>query len=1205
MNPESSPSRGSTAILRVVLYYAGFSALWILLSDRLVMLVARGADQIAMLSTVKGWFYVGVTSLLLYRAMKRHLIPALTGERRARARLIVPPVAILGVVILALVWGGIHQVYRQLEATEAARLQAIADNKALQVSEWIQERRGDVTFASSSRFWSRAYYAWRKSGDPDERERLFGNLEAYRDLKGFQGLLVIDDQLTVHSFPAVRAPSPDLMEAVKATLADRASRVVGPYRDAAGVLHLDFLAPMAPAGDRPGPLLVLTVDPVVQLFPRLQAWPVPTTTGEAVLFRRKGDQVEYLSGSPQNPDRQIQMTRPMAGSELLTAQVLRGAAPQGAFVKGKDYNGEPVAGVIHAVKGTDWFLVAKIDQSELYAAARNQVAVIGLAGLLAMFLAVLVDRMFRQQRILAQAERDRGLQAERLRALRLLDGIATASSDAIYAKDRGGRYLLFNPEAERAFGMKAADVLGKEPYRPGASDEDSAILQRGSARTLEEVLDTPQGPRTFLVTKGPLRDTQGGIMGHYGIAKDITERKLAEQSLAAQNRLLERVASGEPIQELLDAITGTLERLAPGAMASILLTGGADGRLRFGSHAGLPEAFCKVLEGVPVAEGLGPCPTAAFRREPVIVEDIRTDDRFQGHFRTWMEEAGLRSVWSTPILDSSGNVLGSLGVYHREPGAPGPFDQSIMAMATHVAAIALEGHLEERALQESWLRFRQLFEAAPVPMCILGEGGLMVALNGQFTRTFGYTLDEIGSLSRWLERAYPDPVRREEARAWWAIRSAAGGGAPPVETTLACLDGQERTVLLSATAIGGEFLLTLSDITERVKAERDRQALQAEMQHSQKMESIGRLAGGVAHDFNNMLGVIVANAEVGLLHTPPGKSQDRFEEIKKAAMRSADLTRQLLAFARKQAVSPSVIDLNEAISGMLQMLSRLIGENITLDYTQRDGLWAIRMDPTQVDQILANLAVNARDAISGVGHMAIRTENRVLREGEPLPGHNARPGEFVVLEVSDTGCGMDAEVMGHIFEPFFTTKAIGKGTGLGLATVYGIVKQNDGFIEVRSAPGQGTTFRVHLPRHAGAAEKAAAPGADLPSPGGRECILVVEDEPMHLDVTVMLLGSLGYRTLAAASPSEALAFLGKPDQDIGLLLTDVIMPEMNGRELAERARKLRPELKCLLMSGYTADVMEHHGVVEGDLKVMGKPFTLEVLAERVRTALDA
>ncbi|BDU74230.1 PAS domain S-box protein [Mesoterricola silvestris] len=1035
MIPETSPSRGSIAILRVVLYYAGFSAVWILLSDRLVVMVAASADQITTLSTIKGWFFVGVTSLLLYRMMKRVLRPEPSRERRTRVRRFVPPVLILGLVILALAWGGIHQVYRQLELTEAARLQAVADSKALQVSEWVQERRGDVAFASSSRFWSKAYYAWRKSGNAAERARLFGNLETYRDLKGFQVLRVFDDQLTAQTFPPQPSQAPELLEAVKAAMGDRVSRVVGPYRDPGGALRLDFLAPMAPDGDRPGPILVLTVDPASQLYPRFQVWPVPTATGEVVLFRRLGDKVQYLSGSPQNPDGQIQMTQPLEGSELLTAQALRGTAPLGSFIKGKDYNGGLVAGVVQPVRGTDWFLVAKVDQSELYAAGRNQVAVIGLAALLAIFITVLVDRMFRQQRILVQAERDKGLQAERIRALRLLDGIATASSDAIYAKDRAGRYLLFNPEAERAFGMKAADILGKEAQGPGAHEEDSAILLRGSARTLEEVLATPQGPRTFLVTKGPLRDDQGGIMGHYGIAKDITERKLKEQ-----------------------------------------------------------------------------------------------------------------------------------------------------------------------ALQDSWLRFRQLFEAAPVPMCILGEGGLMVALNGQFSRTFGFTLEDIGSLAQWLERAWPDPASREQARAWLEARAAAGPGAAPFEATLACLDGEARTVLLSATAIGGEFLLTLSDITERVKAERERQALQAEIQQSQKMESIGRLAGGVAHDFNNMLGVIVANAEVGMLHSAPGKAMDRFEEIKKAAMRSAELTRQLLAFARKQTVSPTVIDLNQAIPGMLQMLSRLIGENITLDYAQRDGLWPVRMDATQVDQILANLAVNARDAIAGVGRMTIHTENRVVRPGEAPPAH---PGDFVVLEVSDDGRGMDAEVLSHIFEPFFTTKAVGKGTGLGLATVYGIVKHSGGFIEVRSAPGQGTTFRVHLPRHEGPVEKLPGADAEAPSRGGRECVLVVEDEPMHLDVTVMLLGSLGYRTLAAASPSEALAFLAQPELDIGLLLTDVIMPEMNGRELAERARKMRPGLRCLLMSGYTADIMEHHGVMEGELKVMGKPFSLQDLAREVRAAMDS
>jgi CheY-like chemotaxis protein len=354
-----------------------------------------------------------------------------------------------------------------------------------------------------------------------------------------------------------------------------------------------------------------------------------------------------------------------------------------------------------------------------------------------------------------------------------------------------------------------------------------------------------------------------------------------------------------------------------------------------------------------------------------------------------------------------------------------------------------------------------------------------------------------------------------------------------------------------------------------------------------------------------MLGVIVANAEIGLLGCGAGGSLERFEEIKKAALRSAELTRQLLAFARKQTVSPKVISLNDAIPGMLQMLARLIGENITLDYAQRAGLWNIRIDPVQVDQILANLAVNARDAINGVGSMTIRTSNLELREEDCAGARHRRPGQYVLLEVGDTGCGMDDERLEHIFEPFFTTKGVGKGTGLGLATVYGIVKQNSGFIEVSSRIGEGTTFRVHLPRSEGGVEELAAASSAASSLGTLEKILVVEDERMNLEVTGMLLETLGYEVLATSSPSEALRILEAEGQGVRMLLTDIIMPEMNGRELAERAQALRPGLGCLFMSGYTDDVIARHGVLPEEVKLLEKPFTLESLAGRIREVLDA
>ncbi|GEM_PF-3703140 len=923
VNPETTRHQGATAILRVVLVYAVFSALWILFSDRLALLIAQNSSQLVLISMFKGWLFVVVTSLLLYRLMHRQLLPRRQpGERRNRSRAMVAPVLVLGVAIVGLTGVGMYQAHRGQEDREKARMEAVAELKARQITDWVRERVGDGAFVSTSKVWSKAFEAWKGHGDLAEREHLYLRLEEFSRIKGFRGVLVMDSReisvIRGEGAPETLAGQ-ELRAAAQASLGDRRVRLVGPYLDPAGVYRLDVVAPLPLLEDRESPVVVLLADPAAYLLPILQSWPVPSATGEAFLFRREGDRIHYLSQSRLSPVLTPRLTCSQAEPTLLEAKFLRAQAASGQYLMGTDYGGGRVMGVVQAIPGTDWFLVAKTDEAEVNAGARGQITILGLAGVLGLLLAVLANHLFHQQRVLAEAEREQRHQAERLQALGLLDSIASGSSDAIYAKDRHGRFLLFNPEAERLFGRKAEEVLGRDTMvvRPGPDDsetpeEDQAILRDGRTITLEEVRETPSGPRTFLVTKGPLRDAQGGIMGHYGIAKDITER---------------------------------------------------------------------------------------------------------------------------------------------------------------------------------------------------------------------------------------------------------------------------------------------------VRAERERQELQAEIQSAQRLDSIGRLAGGVAHDFNNMLGVIVANAEIGLMKPGGEGAQERFEEIRKAALRSADLTRQLLAFARKQTVSPKVLNLNDALPGMLQMLGRLIGENIVLDYEQRAGLWPIRMDPTQVDQILANLAVNARDAIAGVGRLRIHTENLTLEPGDPR--HAPDAPHYVLLEVSDTGCGMDAEQIEHIFEPFFTTKGVGKGTGLGLATVYGIVKQNGGFIDVRSTPGEGTSFRVHLPRFQGDAEAAPVHAAPAAPPLGRERILVVEDEPMNLQVSVMLLESLGYQVTSASSPGEALRILERGEGDVNLLLTDIIMPEMNGRELADRALLLRPNLKCLFMSGYTDDIIAHQGELAPDVKFLGKPFTLEALGASLREVLDA
>ncbi|MDR3581415.1 MAG: PAS domain S-box protein [Oryzomonas sp.] len=402
------------------------------------------------------------------------------------------------------------------------------------------------------------------------------------------------------------------------------------------------------------------------------------------------------------------------------------------------------------------------------------------------------------------------------------------------------------------------------------------------------------------------------------------------------------------------------------------------------------------------------------------------------------------------------------------------------------------------------------------------------------------------------------------------------------------------------------LVYTLAEVTERIRAEEEKDKLETQLQLAQKMESVGRLAGGIAHDFNNLLTVILGHAQLGLMKTDPSLPLfDNLEEIYKAGERSADLTRQLLAFARKQTVAPTVLDLNKILTGMLNMLQRLIGEDIELTWLPATDLWPVNMDPSQIDQILVNLCVNGRDAISGVGKITIETGNIVCNDSYCNHHTGFVPGEYVLLVVSDDGCGMDKETLGHIFEPFFTTKGVGKGTGLGLATVYGIVKQNNGLIYVYSEKDHGTTFNIYLPRHDVASRPAhAAESAEVFVVGGQETILLVEDERAILEMTTTMLKMQGYTVLPANTPEEAIHTAEEHSGEIHLLATDVIMPRMNGQDLAKKLLPLHPHIKHLFMSGYTANVIAHNGMLEVGVNFIQKPFSMQDLATKVREVLN-
>lgn len=512
----------------------------------------------------------------------------------------------------------------------------------------------------------------------------------------------------------------------------------------------------------------------------------------------------------------------------------------------------------------------------------------------------------------------------------------------------------------------------------------------------------------------------------------------------------------------------------------------------------------------------------------------------------------------------------------------------------------------ETALLESEERFRLLVKNSSDCLVVLNGDGSQRYVSPGAERMTGYPVDELQG-SRLERIIHPEDIGA--VRAAWDEALA-----HPEKTVTVRYRHMHRTrewahfeaiaqSFLDEPSIAG-VIASVRDISDTVEATAERERLQQQLTQAQKMESVGRLAGGVAHDFNNMLSVILGHSELAERELGEGHPLHlHLQEISRAATRSADLTRQLLAFARKQTVIPKVLDLNETVEGMLKMLRRLIGEDIELLWQPGDDLWPVRIDPSQVDQLLANLCINARDAIADTGRVTIRSATASFDPAYCAVHLDVTPGDYVLLSVSDSGCGMDEETISHLFEPFFTTKELGKGTGLGLATVYGIVKQNGGVINVVSSPGQGSTFTIYLPRHQEEAKEVQPPRQVVPPTVGQGTILLVEDEPMILEVTRTMLQMQGYEVLAALSPAEALRVAEQRHADIGLLMTDVVMPEMNGRDLAGRLQAMLPGLKCLFMSGYTADVIAHHGVLGEEVHFIQKPFTMEEVAAKVRVAM--
>ncbi|OWK43096.1 PAS domain-containing protein [Fimbriiglobus ruber] len=687
-------------------------------------------------------------------------------------------------------------------------------------------------------------------------------------------------------------------------------------------------------------------------------------------------------------------------------------------------------------------------------------------------------------------------------------------------------------------------------------------------------------------------------------ATDVEDYKRSENLLAIQKSVLESVATSTPLVQILTVLTVALEGQAEGMLCSVLLLSEDGKTLCQATGPSLPAEYHRAINGVEIGPNVGSCGTAAWRQRQVIVTDIATDPLW-ADYRDLALGHGLRSCWSTPVFGRDKRVLATFGMYYRVPRSPSPHELRLIEVATDLVAVAVERRRDEARIRDREELLQSVIAHIPCGVFWKDRNSVFLGGNDRVARDHGLptTAQLVGRTDHDL------PVEAEEAAFYQACdRKVMETGVPllNIEETQTRAGGQKANLITSKVPLRDTSGMvvgvvgTYFDVTEQKR-------LEEQLRQSQKMEAIGRLAGGVAHDFNNLLTVINGNCDLAL-STLPDDSPCRVlvEEIGTAGERAAALTGQLLAFSRKQFLQQKLLDVNVLVNDMEKMLRRTIGEDVDLvaDLT-RDPMW-VKADPGQLGQVILNLAVNARDAMPTGGRLRIETAREVFdaNDGTRRPP-NLRPGSYVRLTVSDAGCGMTDDVVAHLFEPFFTTKPDGHGSGLGLATAYGIVRGHGGHIDVESRFGAGTMVRVYLPAVSHSPPRESPAGDTRATPRGTETILVVEDEDGLRRLAQRFLERLGYTVLVAADGQQAIETYGRIGQRVDLVLTDVVMPRVGGRELAKQLEGANAGVRVLFMSGYTNDGLVRHDIESRRVDFIRKPFNIVTLAQKVREVLDA
>ncbi len=1171
---------------------------------------------------------------------------------------------------------------------------SVANLKIREIERWRLERLADAREIAGSPLMDRAIFRWLKSRtDTSVRSEIEKQLQLEKKLSLYTNAFVVDTSGRAIIAGGNRLPDIGATEKsyFEQTLRTREPVLGDIFHGSGGREYIDVMDAVVRPSGRPAAVVVLRSDATNFLFPLLNSWPVPSRTAETVLVEVRGHNAVVLNS--------LRFNKTVPGSTVIPLSNIENPAVQAALgregmFQGKDYRGKHVLADLRAIPGSRWYLIAKVDSSEIFRELRYR------AGVVALLAALIIILLFSAT---AYAHRDRQAEVyrelyERESELREIheEYRATVYSigDGVITTDIKGCIKQMNPVAEQLTGWRESEARGnpleiifmtvREETGTAAKMEFERVLSEGVViGSREPTILTSKDGRRYPVsyTIAPIHDDTWKGVGSVLVFQDESAGREAERRLKESEGNYRNLVQMSPDAIIiyqddkiafindpgarLAGATGPQELIGkPISMFmnpdSLKESKAREERILRGEKVTYPveDKYVRV-DGtiVPVEISAGPTNFGGKIAVQVVIRDVterikrelelhESEERFRtlfenstiGLYRTTpdgrillsnpallkmigydsfkelasrnLEEEGFEPDYARrdfiQRIERDGEVIGLESAWTRKDGSVIQVRENARAMRdSNGNTLYYDGTVEditehrkaEHALRESEAKFRALVEGSASAIWI-HDGLHFLYANPTAVRLTGYAPEEFARLDV-TDLHLPEERGPLKDR---MTRRLAG------EDVLNHFES--RVLRKNGDLVWADFTASLIEYRDRpaiiVSAYdiSDRKRLEEQLIQSQKMEGLGRLAGGVAHDYNNMLGVIIGYAQLLLKRMPKDTPEYRYVElIDSASNRGADLTKQLLAFARKEIVTPKPIDPNETLASLHSMLVKLIGENITLKFHPGTDVWNIKIDQTQFGQVLVNLVTNARDAIGEVGTIAIETSNAFMTERLVKDRLDMAPGEYVVLSVSDDGAGIDSDIMGKIFEPFFTTKPKGQGTGLGLSTVYGIVRQNGGHISVYSELGIGTTFKIYLPRYYGTLEKSQTEEktADVT---GTETVLIVEDQSQLLELSKTVLEGYGYKVLSAQKPGEAILLCMACKGNIHVLLTDVIMPEMNGKELRAKIETIVPGIKTVFMSGYTADIIAERGVLEKDVEFIQKPFTPYALAEKIRQVLN-